>query len=250
MVSCRRGGNNPKLLSNEAASSIRSWLEEDNTLTLKKLAQKVWEQYHVRVSASTVAREIRGFHKALQRRRWDSQTSEPISVQLNAKKKSLSAKENGVDESTGQITIKHEYDTFSDDDVQFNDQIDIGETTITESCEVEQESHTADTLASKTEYTYLPNSSSVETSNNSGIKTVAANGNSIFNEVSNNSTAAKTICTHCSCIDKLLSEQKTMIKQFFTNQQTIMNKIQETQQTLMSKLEFIEGSLKNERNKE
>uniref|UniRef100_A0A8W7PUP2 Paired domain-containing protein n=1 Tax=Anopheles coluzzii TaxID=1518534 RepID=A0A8W7PUP2_ANOCL len=44
----KRGGNRAKLLPEEAVQSIRTWIDEDCTVTLKALAEKVHERYSVR----------------------------------------------------------------------------------------------------------------------------------------------------------------------------------------------------------
>lgn len=66
----KRGGNRAKLLPEEAVQSIRTWIDEDCTVTLKALAEKVHERYSVRVSTSTAyallnKREITMLHIAL-----------------------------------------------------------------------------------------------------------------------------------------------------------------------------------------
>ncbi|XP_049292943.1 uncharacterized protein LOC125768820 isoform X3 [Anopheles funestus] len=63
----KRGGNRPKMLSDEAVQSIRSWIDEDCTLTMKVLVEKVHERYSVRVSTTTIAREIKGFNFSFKR---------------------------------------------------------------------------------------------------------------------------------------------------------------------------------------
>ncbi|XP_040175166.1 uncharacterized protein LOC120908323 [Anopheles arabiensis] len=63
----KRGGNRAKLLPEEAVQSIRTWIDEDCTVTLKALAEKVHERYSVRVSTSTIARQIKGFNYTFKR---------------------------------------------------------------------------------------------------------------------------------------------------------------------------------------
>ncbi|XP_052890193.1 uncharacterized protein LOC128298480 [Anopheles moucheti] len=58
----KRGGHRAKSLSSEAVDSIRVWIDEDCTLTLKALAEKVFQQYGVRVAASTIAKEVKEFN--------------------------------------------------------------------------------------------------------------------------------------------------------------------------------------------
>uniref|UniRef100_A0AAG5DQD6 Uncharacterized protein n=1 Tax=Anopheles atroparvus TaxID=41427 RepID=A0AAG5DQD6_ANOAO len=55
------GGQKPKLLSEETVDNIRHWINADCTVTLKTLAAKVYQEHGVRVSNSTIAREIKGF---------------------------------------------------------------------------------------------------------------------------------------------------------------------------------------------
>ncbi|XP_035908216.1 uncharacterized protein LOC118510467 isoform X1 [Anopheles stephensi] len=61
----KRGGNRSKLLSQQAVIDVRNWIDEDCTVTLKALAEKVFEQHGVRVSSTTIAREIKGFNYSL-----------------------------------------------------------------------------------------------------------------------------------------------------------------------------------------
>ncbi|XP_052889313.1 uncharacterized protein LOC128297668 [Anopheles moucheti] len=58
----KRGGHRAKSLSSEAVDSIRVWIDEDCTITLKALAEKVFQQYGVRVAASTIAKEVKEFN--------------------------------------------------------------------------------------------------------------------------------------------------------------------------------------------
>ncbi|XP_061514175.1 uncharacterized protein LOC133393386 isoform X1 [Anopheles gambiae] len=67
VAAAKRGGNRAKLLSEEAAQSIRAWIDEDCTVTLKALVEKVYERFNVRVSTTTVAREIKGFNYSFKR---------------------------------------------------------------------------------------------------------------------------------------------------------------------------------------
>ncbi|XP_035917862.1 uncharacterized protein LOC118515280 [Anopheles stephensi] len=61
----KSGGNRSKLLSQPAVNDVRNWIDEDCTVTLKALAEKVFEQHGVRVSSTTIAREIKGFNYSL-----------------------------------------------------------------------------------------------------------------------------------------------------------------------------------------
>ncbi|XP_049294417.1 uncharacterized protein LOC125769652 isoform X2 [Anopheles funestus] len=63
----KRGGNHPKLLSAEAVASVQQWIDEDCTITLKKLADKIYGQYQIRASITTISREIKGFNYTLKR---------------------------------------------------------------------------------------------------------------------------------------------------------------------------------------
>uniref|UniRef100_A0A182LV06 Paired domain-containing protein n=1 Tax=Anopheles culicifacies TaxID=139723 RepID=A0A182LV06_9DIPT len=60
----KRGGNRSKLLTPEAISDIRSWIDEDGTISLNMLAAKVLQEHGIRVSATTIAREIKTFNSS------------------------------------------------------------------------------------------------------------------------------------------------------------------------------------------
>ncbi|XP_049280587.1 uncharacterized protein LOC125762482 isoform X2 [Anopheles funestus] len=61
----KRGGNREKLLSQQAISDLQSWINDDCTVTLKSLQQKLMQEHGVRVSTTTIAREIKGFNYSL-----------------------------------------------------------------------------------------------------------------------------------------------------------------------------------------
>uniref|UniRef100_A0A4Y0BHG9 DUF4806 domain-containing protein n=1 Tax=Anopheles funestus TaxID=62324 RepID=A0A4Y0BHG9_ANOFN len=61
----KRGGNRQKVLSQQAISDIQCWINDDCTVTLKSLAQKLLQEHGVRVSTTTIAREIKGFNDPL-----------------------------------------------------------------------------------------------------------------------------------------------------------------------------------------
>uniref|UniRef100_A0A182UR38 Uncharacterized protein n=2 Tax=Anopheles merus TaxID=30066 RepID=A0A182UR38_ANOME len=136
VFSAERGGHNAKALSDDVAQSIRQWFEEDRTLRPKQLTQKVWEQYHIRVSPCAVQRELKDLQKKL------SKSMQPVSKPNSAiqhkndyncnatRKESLVIKDCLVaNEST--VFIKQEYGNTSDDDAHLTDQIEIGETQLT-----------------------------------------------------------------------------------------------------------------------
>nr|XP_040226171.2 uncharacterized protein LOC120951477 [Anopheles coluzzii] len=136
VFSAERGGHNAKALSDDVAQSIRQWFEEDSTLRPKQLTQKVWEQYHIRVSPCAVQRELKDLQKKLYKSM--QPVSKPNSTiqhkndsNCNAtRKESLAIKDCLVaNEST--VFIKQEYGNSSDDDAQLTDHIDIGETQLT-----------------------------------------------------------------------------------------------------------------------
>ncbi|XP_061504544.1 uncharacterized protein LOC133393317 [Anopheles gambiae] len=62
IAAAKRGGTCKKKLSQDAVESIRAWIDEDCAITLKSLAQKVFERHGVHVSISTIAREVKGFN--------------------------------------------------------------------------------------------------------------------------------------------------------------------------------------------
>ncbi|XP_035913480.1 uncharacterized protein LOC118512727 [Anopheles stephensi] len=55
----KRGGNHPKALSPEAIESIRGWFEADRTVTLRVLGEKLHEKHGLRVSSTTIGREVK-----------------------------------------------------------------------------------------------------------------------------------------------------------------------------------------------
>uniref|UniRef100_A0A4Y0BVY5 Paired domain-containing protein n=1 Tax=Anopheles funestus TaxID=62324 RepID=A0A4Y0BVY5_ANOFN len=131
VAAIRRGGNHKKILSPEAAQSVRNWLKEDNTLSLKQLAQKVWEQYHIHVSPSTVAREIRTLRAALQRRKLAVQAKKWNNYIATAGIEALHSNDDSIAEDQSATFVKEEDLSSSDDNEQCADDIDIGETVLT-----------------------------------------------------------------------------------------------------------------------
>ncbi|XP_053663554.1 uncharacterized protein LOC128712691 [Anopheles marshallii] len=138
VAASERGGNHKKLLSNDAVKSIRNWLEEDDTLSLQQLTDKVWDQYHVRVSKTTVAREVKALRATLKRRKliqeaakWkDFETTDAIEASQSA--------EDSVATNEYAVFFKEEYLSSSDVDEQCSDGIDIGETVLTHTSGWEQ----------------------------------------------------------------------------------------------------------------
>ena len=65
IAAAKRGGTCIKMLSQDAVESIRTWIDEDCAITLKALAQKVFERHGVHFSISTIAREVKGFNYSL-----------------------------------------------------------------------------------------------------------------------------------------------------------------------------------------
>ncbi|XP_058117021.1 uncharacterized protein LOC131259529 isoform X2 [Anopheles coustani] len=63
----KRGGIKTKKLSSSVSSTIRLWMDEDSSLTLRKLREKVKECYGIEVSATTIARELHSFHYSFKR---------------------------------------------------------------------------------------------------------------------------------------------------------------------------------------
>ncbi|XP_041772470.1 uncharacterized protein LOC121593830 [Anopheles merus] len=57
----KRGGQNPKLLTPEAIDSIHRWVDENESVTLKVLTERVFKEHGLRVSSTTVAREVRAY---------------------------------------------------------------------------------------------------------------------------------------------------------------------------------------------
>ena len=63
----RRGGVKQKKLTNAAVIHIQSWIDEDCSISLKKLKSKVLERHGIEVSTSTIARAIKGFNYSFKR---------------------------------------------------------------------------------------------------------------------------------------------------------------------------------------
>lgn len=63
----KRGGVKPTKLNDHQKSNIRIWIDEDCTLTLKKIKEKIFEEFDVCVSIPTLARVISGFNYSLKR---------------------------------------------------------------------------------------------------------------------------------------------------------------------------------------
>lgn len=62
-----RGGTRAKKLSTEQEEQIRAWIDEDCSISLKKLAAKVHEAFQITVSKTTIAKVIEGFNYTLKR---------------------------------------------------------------------------------------------------------------------------------------------------------------------------------------
>lgn len=62
---CKKGGDNRSILKNETINFINSEIDEDPTLTLADLANKVLQNFNVIASVSTIHRCILGFHYTL-----------------------------------------------------------------------------------------------------------------------------------------------------------------------------------------
>ena len=57
----KRGGENKKVLSEEEQNTIKSWVDEDCTITLAQLVQKCANELQKKVSQSTINRVLDGF---------------------------------------------------------------------------------------------------------------------------------------------------------------------------------------------
>uniref|UniRef100_A0A182MSG7 Paired domain-containing protein n=1 Tax=Anopheles culicifacies TaxID=139723 RepID=A0A182MSG7_9DIPT len=142
-----RGGNHKKLLSKEAGNSIRNWLEEDSTLSLKQLAIKVWETYHLRVSTTTVAREVKALRKTLQRRKLIQEAKKwkdfaPTTEMDESQSSDNFVAVNGDDARL----IKEECPSLGDVSEQRSDDFDLGDTTNTDDWEETVESYKAEVM--------------------------------------------------------------------------------------------------------
>ncbi len=60
-----RGGDRRTKLSDEQKENVRTWVNEDATLTLEQLASKVQQEYSLSVSYSTINRCLNNFHYTL-----------------------------------------------------------------------------------------------------------------------------------------------------------------------------------------
>ena len=63
----KRTTPNTKKLSQREIASIREWIDEDCSQSLKELVAKLREHHQVVVSTTTVARAIKGFHYSFKR---------------------------------------------------------------------------------------------------------------------------------------------------------------------------------------
>lgn len=63
----KRGGIKPKKLTSAAISDIQKWIDEDCSISLKKLGEKILESHGIQVSAATIAREIKKFNYSFKR---------------------------------------------------------------------------------------------------------------------------------------------------------------------------------------
>ncbi|XP_049293761.1 uncharacterized protein LOC125769223 [Anopheles funestus] len=61
----KRGGDKEKKISPDIGQKIRDWIDENCTITLQQLADKVFDDFGIRVSKPTVAREIKSFRYSL-----------------------------------------------------------------------------------------------------------------------------------------------------------------------------------------
>ena len=62
-----RATPNTRKLKEEHVESLRRWIDEDCSITLKHLVAKLYENHNVAVSISTVSRAIEGFHYTFKR---------------------------------------------------------------------------------------------------------------------------------------------------------------------------------------
>uniref|UniRef100_A0A182WIJ8 Paired domain-containing protein n=1 Tax=Anopheles minimus TaxID=112268 RepID=A0A182WIJ8_9DIPT len=278
----RRGGNHKKLLSKDAGDSVRNWLKEDSTLSLKQLASKVWEKYRVRASTATVAREVRALRIELRRQKLMMEAKK-WKGPITALEESQSNDETVPANDDGSTCIKE--DGRSGVSEQCSDDSDVGEKMIIHINGWEQgvEPYKVNSLAIDrpngnfittsilprwkqqqpiADGSHLPQSnqttehctftlqtldepSTIKTVTLSVPKPHSANSLPIDNPGETIVVNAPTTCAHCPCFDQLVSEQRKMIQQYSTIEQTITSGMQQMQETLLSKLKEIERSVKN-----
>lgn len=63
----KRGGNRRSILNIEQRNAIRSWVDENPTITLKKMCIKFEENFNFRVDDNTIDRALLQFHYSLKR---------------------------------------------------------------------------------------------------------------------------------------------------------------------------------------
>lgn len=67
ITAAKRGNNRLPKLSDTQKNSIKLWVNENCTLTLKSIVNKVMNEYNVSISKMTVSRILDGFHYSLKR---------------------------------------------------------------------------------------------------------------------------------------------------------------------------------------
>ncbi|XP_049298798.1 zinc finger protein 239-like isoform X1 [Anopheles funestus] len=113
----KRGGNNAKLLSKEAVYSIRGWIEEDSTITLRALAEKVYVKHGVRAAVSTIGKEVRRLNRSRTAPRTGHKLRQICRFCLNQDEKTLAPIENIFD---SYLTIEN-VERFTGVSIQTND---------------------------------------------------------------------------------------------------------------------------------
>ena len=63
----KRGGTKPKKLSNDVIDSIKRWIDQDCTISLRKMQQKLEQEHNIQASITTITRAIEGFHYSFKR---------------------------------------------------------------------------------------------------------------------------------------------------------------------------------------
>ena len=63
----KRGGRHNEKLNNEQKNEIKEWINENASITLLEISNKINAKYHILISKSTISRIIENFHYSFKR---------------------------------------------------------------------------------------------------------------------------------------------------------------------------------------
>ena len=67
IVAERRAGEKESKLNQEQKNAIKSWIDEDCTLSLRAITEKVFETFQIRICKTKAMKYVKGFHYILKR---------------------------------------------------------------------------------------------------------------------------------------------------------------------------------------